>query len=134
VSLFVKICRRSLNFIKLCICNGSSLVRAAFNTAGTIHYLVITCICVYNYITVVLKTLLAVRLFAFFNEYASKLVNDYQLQTASFVRNIVLMREDTLELSNRVRLSRLELDQLIIIIIIISSLKMKCRMKMSEEI
>jgi len=36
----------------------------AFNTAGIIHYLAITCYFVQNFITVVLKTLLAVRLIA----------------------------------------------------------------------
>jgi len=34
----------------------------AFNTAGTIHYLAITYLFVHDYITVVLNTLLAVRL------------------------------------------------------------------------
>ena len=47
------------------------------------------------------------------NNYSFKLVTDYQLQTASFVRELVLLRESTLELSNRVNLSRLELDQLV---------------------
>jgi len=34
----------------------------AFNTAGIIHYLTITCYFVHDYITVVLNALLAVRL------------------------------------------------------------------------
>jgi len=39
---------------------------------------------------------------------------DYQLQTASFVCEIiVLIREGTIELPNRVSLSHLELDQLV---------------------
>jgi len=64
-----EICRRSLNCIKVCIRNGSSLVRTIANygiqyTVGIIHYLAITCYVVHNYITVVLKTLLAVRLIA----------------------------------------------------------------------
>jgi len=41
------------------------------------------------------------------------LFKDYQLQTASFVREIVLIREGTLELPNPVSLSRFELDQLV---------------------
>jgi len=51
----------------------------------------------------------------FVNNYTSKLVKDYQLQmqTASFVRGIVLITEGTLELPNRVSLSCLELDQLV---------------------
>jgi len=48
--------------------------------------------------------------FAFHHD---KLVKDYQLQTESFVREIVLIREGTLELPNRVSSSRLELDQLV---------------------
>jgi len=47
------------------------------------------------------------------NNYTSKLVENYQLQTASFAREIVLIREDTLELPNLVSLSSLELDQLV---------------------
>jgi len=47
------------------------------------------------------------------DNYTSKLVKDYQLQTASFVREIVLIAESTLELPNRGNLSRLELDQLV---------------------
>jgi len=40
------------------------------------------------------------------NNCTSKLFKDYQLQTASFVREIVLIREGTLELPNPVSLSR----------------------------
>jgi len=47
------------------------------------------------------------------NNYTSKLVTNYQLQTARFVREIVLIREGTLGLPNRASLSRLELDQLV---------------------
>jgi len=47
------------------------------------------------------------------NYYASKLVKNYQLQTASFVGEIVLIRKGTLELPNRASLSYLELDQLV---------------------
>jgi len=47
------------------------------------------------------------------NKYTSNLVKNYQLQTASFVREIVLIREGILELPNRVSLSRFELDQLV---------------------
>jgi len=50
------------------------------------------------------------------NNYTSKLVKNYQLQTASFVLEIVLIREITLELPNRASLSRLELDQLVHVI------------------
>jgi len=41
------------------------------------------------------------------DKYVTKLVKHYQLHTASFVREIVLIREDTLELPYRGRLSRL---------------------------
>jgi len=64
-------------------------------------------------IAVVLMTLLADRLNSLVNNYTFNLVRDYQLQTASFVIEIVLIREGSLELSNRVSLSRLELDQLV---------------------
>jgi len=42
-----------------------------------------------------------------------KLVKNYQLQTASVVREKVLVTDGILELSNRVSLSRLELDQFV---------------------
>jgi len=47
------------------------------------------------------------------NYCTSKLFKDCQLQTASFVREIVLIWEGTLELPNPVSLSRFELDQLV---------------------
>jgi len=68
----------------------------AFNTADIIHYLAITCYFMHNYITVVLNTLIAVQLIALLI-IICLLVKDYQLQTASFVREIVLIREGTLE-------------------------------------
>jgi len=42
-----------------------------------------------------------------------KLVRDNPLQIASFVRELVLIRGSTSELSNRVSLSRLKLYQLV---------------------
>jgi len=70
---------------------------------------------VHDYITVVLNTLLAVRLIVLLiiNNYTSKLVKNNQLQTASFVRELVLIIEGTLKLPNRASLSRLVLDQLV---------------------
>jgi hypothetical protein len=47
------------------------------------------------------------------DNYTFKSVKDYQLQTASFVRELVLLRDSTLELSNSVNLSRSEFDQLV---------------------
>jgi len=58
--------RRSLNVIKVCICNDSSLIRVIKNY-GIIHFFAITFYFDHIYtITVVLKTLLAVRLIALF--------------------------------------------------------------------
>jgi len=86
----------------------------AFNTAGIIPYLAITYYFVHDYITVVLNALLAVRLIVLLIILSwCKLVKNYQLQTASFVREIVLIKEGTLILPNCVSLSRLELDQLV---------------------
>jgi len=48
----------------------------------------------------------------------SKLVKDNQLQTTSFVHEIILIREGILELSNRVSLSRLEIIYIYILITI----------------
>jgi len=70
----------------------------AFNTAGIIHYLAITCRFVHNYITVVPKALLAEPVDHLVNNHTSKLVKDYHLQTASSVRELVLIRVSTLEL------------------------------------
>jgi len=47
------------------------------------------------------------------NNCTSKLFKDYQLQTARFVREIVLIRESTLELPNPLSLSRFKLDHLV---------------------
>jgi len=84
----------------------------AFNTAGIIHYMAITCYFVHDYIIVVLNTLLSGRLIVLLIIIRPKLVKNYQLQTASFVRETVLIREGSLELPNCASLSRLELDQL----------------------
>jgi len=61
----------------------------------------------------VLNTLLAVRLIVLLIIIRLSLLKNYQLQAASFVSEIVLIRERTIELPNRVSLSRIESDQLV---------------------
>jgi len=112
------ICRHTLNFIKVCIFNGSSLVRAVTNYGIQYgrhnSYVAMTCYFVHTYTTYCsAQYIISGSVNRLVNNYSSKLVKDYQLQTASFVREIILIREGTLELSNRVSLSRLELDQLV---------------------
>lgn len=115
--IFDEICRRSLNFIKVCICNGSSLVRAVTNYGiqygrhnSLLGHNLLFCAQLFNFSA---QDIVSVSVNRLVNNYSFKLVTDYQLQTASFVRELVLLRESTLELSNRVNLSRLELDQLV---------------------
>jgi len=89
----------------------------AFNTAGIIHYGAITCYFVHNYIAnCSAQEIISGSVKRLVINYTSKLVEDYQLQTASLVCEIVLIREGTLELSNRVSLSCLKLHQLVHII------------------
>jgi len=98
-----------------CICNGSSLVRAVTNYGiqygrhnSLLGHNLLFCTKLYNGSAQNIVSG-SVRLV---NNCLSKLFKDYQLQTASFVRERVLIREGTLELPNLVSLSRFELDQL----------------------
>jgi len=119
--LLDEIWRRSLNFIKACIYNSSSLVRAVTNYGiqygrhnSLLGHKLLFCARFYYYSAQNIISGLVNRLV---NNYTSKLVtNYYQLQTASFVREIVLIGEGTLELPNRVSLSRLELDHLVYVV------------------
>jgi len=111
------ICRRSLNCIKACIYNGSSLVRAVTNYGiqygrhnSLLGHNLLFCARLYNCSA---QCIISSSVNCFVNNYSSKLVTNNQLQTARFVREIVLIREGTLELPNRASLSRLELDQLV---------------------
>ena len=112
-----EICRRSLNFIKVCICNSSSLVRAVTNYG--IQYGRYNSLLGHNLLLCaqlndcIVQDIISGSVNRLVNNYTFKLVNDCQLQTASFVRELVLLRESTLELSNCVIFSRLELDQLV---------------------
>jgi len=116
--LLDEICRRSLcfklKFIEVYICNGSSLVRAVTNYGiqygrhnSLLGYNLLFCAQLYNSSA---QYIISGKVNRFVNYCMYKLVKDYQLQTASFVLEIVLIREGTLELSNRVSLSRLELE------------------------
>src|SRR5664279_4298157 len=112
-----EICRRSLNFIKVCICNSSSLVRAVTNYGiqygrynSLLGHNLLFCAQLYDCSA---QDIISGSVNRLVNNYTFKLVNDCQLQTASFVRELVLLRESTLELSNCVIFSRLELDQLV---------------------
>jgi len=109
-----EICRRSLNFIKTCICNNSSLVRAVTNYG--IHYgrynsilghNVLYCAQVYNSCV---QDIISGTVNSIVNNYVFSLIEDCQLQTACFVHELVLIRENALELTNNVHLSREELD------------------------
>ena len=118
--LFDEICRRALNFIKVCICNCSPLVRAVTNYG--IQYGRYNSILGHN-------ALFCAQLFdcsvqdivngsveRIVQKYVSQSVEDSQLQTASFVRELVFLREQSFELSNSLSLSRSELDYIIQVI------------------
>jgi len=109
--------RCSLNFNKVCIYNGSSLVRAVTNCGilygrhnSLLGHNLLFCARLYNCSA---QYIISGSVSRLVNNCTSKLVKNYQLQTASFIRKLVLIREGTLELPNRVSLSRLELDQLV---------------------
>jgi len=99
-SLLDEICRRSLNVINACIYNGSSLVRAVTNYGiqysrhiSLLGHNLLFCARFYNCSA---QCIIRCSVNRLVNNYTSKLVIDYQLQTASFVREMVLIREGTL--------------------------------------
>jgi len=115
-----EICRCFLHFITVSICNGSSLVHAITNYGiqygrnnSLLGHNLLFCAQLYNLIA---QDIIRGSVNCLVNNYTFKLVKVYQLHTASFVCQLILIRESTLELSNRVSLSRLESDQLVHVI------------------
>jgi len=100
-----------------CICNGSSLVRDVTNYG--IHYGRHNSLLGHNLLFCTklyycsAQDIISGSINRLVNNCTSTLFKDYQLQTASFVCEIVLIREGTLELPNPVSLSCFELDQLV---------------------
>jgi len=108
--LLDEICRRSLNFIKIYIFNGSSNYGIQYGRHNSLRgHDLLFCAQLYNCCA---QDIISGSVNCLVNNYTSKLVKDYQLQTASFVHEKVSIRETAEELSNSVSLSRLELDQL----------------------
>jgi len=80
----------------VCICNGSSLVRAVTNNGiqysrhnSLLGHNLLFCAQLYNFCA---QDIISGSVKRLVNSYTSKLVKDYQLQTASFLRKIVLIR------------------------------------------
>ena len=109
-----EICRRSLNFIKTCICNNSSLVRAVTNYGiqygrynSVLGHNVLYCAKIYKSCV---QDIISGSVNSIVNNYVLSLVADCQLQMACFVHELILIRDSVLELTNDVHLSRDELD------------------------
>jgi len=97
--LLDEICRRSLNFIESCIYNGSSLARAVANYGiqygrynSFLGHNLLFCTKLCNCSA---RDIISGSVNRIVDNYTSKLFKDYQLQTASFVSEIVLIREGT---------------------------------------
>jgi hypothetical protein len=118
--LFDEICRRALNFIKVCMCNCSPLVRAVTNYGiqygrynSTLGHNVLFCAQLYD---CTVQDIINGSVNSIVQTYVSHLVDDSQLRMASFVRELALLRERSLELSNNLLFSRSELDFLVQVI------------------
>ena len=112
-----EICRRTLNFIKICICNDSSLVRAVTHYGiyygrynSLLGHNLLFCAQKYN---CSVQDIISGSVNSIVNNFVFDLVEDYQLNTAFFVGELVSLRESTLKLSNDVHFCREELDQLV---------------------
>ena len=93
----------------MCICNASSLVRAVTNYGiqhGRQNLLLgqNLLFCAQLYISSA-QNIISGSVNRLVDNHTFKLVEDLQLRTASFVRELVLLRGSTCELSNRVNLS-----------------------------
>jgi hypothetical protein len=112
-----EICRRSLNFIKVCIGNTSSLVRAVTNYGiqyarynSLLGHNVLFCAKLYG---CSVRDIINGSVNRIVNNFVFNSVEDCQLQTASLVHELLLLRESALELSSNMILSRSELDWLV---------------------
>jgi hypothetical protein len=111
-----EICRRSLHFIKVCYNNDSSLVRAVTKYclqfgrhSSIIGHNLLFCLQLYK---CNIEDIINGRVNGIINNFVFKSFEDCQLQTACFVRELLLLRENTLLLPDT-NLSRDELEQLI---------------------
>lgn len=109
--------RRSLNFIKTCFSNDSPLVRAVAKYCimygrynSILGHNALFCAHLYD---CNIQDIIGSNVVSHINNYVHNLVEDYHLHMAHFVRELVSLREHTLELSNSVIWSRDELDKLI---------------------
>jgi hypothetical protein len=69
----------------------------AFNTTDIIHYLAINCYFCIQLCNCSAQNSISGSVKRLVNDYMFKLVEDYQFQTAGFVRELVLLMESTLE-------------------------------------
>jgi len=111
-----EICRRSLNFIKVCYNNDSSLVRAVTKYclhfgrhSSIIGHNLLFCLQLYECNS---DDIINGRVNGIINNFVFKSFEECQLQTACFVRELLLLRENSLFLPDT-NLSRDELEQLI---------------------
>jgi glycogen synthase len=106
-----------LNFIKSCIFNNSSLVRAVTNYSiqygrynSILGHNILHCARLYD---CSVQDIVNGTVNSIVNNYALSSIEDVQLQSACFVRELVQVRDNTLELSGGLHLSREELDELL---------------------
>jgi hypothetical protein len=118
LSLEDEICRRSLNFIRECLCNSSLLVNAIANFG--IHYGRYNSFlghnalfCAKKFNLNVCEMVSAVKVRRAVERYSMKIRVNQQLQEAGFLRELLLLRDDCLSLSNNVNFTRDELESII---------------------
>lgn len=111
-----EICRRSLNFIRECLCNRSRLVSAIANYGiyygrynSFLGHNAQFCINKYN---VNICDIVSGRenISHAVNTHFIETIEEYQIQTVNFLHELILLRDDDLYLSNNVRFSREEID------------------------
>ena len=118
--LFDEICSRSLSFIKSCLLHKSTLVSAVSNYAirygrynSFLGHNALFCVRRYNINIVDIGSTCFTNAKRIIHSYCNELIEDTQYQTACFVRELLLLRENVLILSNNIVFSYNDLEQLI---------------------
>ena len=118
--LFDEICSRSLSFIKSCLLHKSKLVSEVSNYAirygrynSFLGHNALFCVRRYNINIVDIGSTCFTNAKRIIHSYCNELIEDTQYQTACFVRELLLLRENVLILSNNIVFSYNDLEQLI---------------------
>jgi len=119
LSLEDKICRRSLNFIRECLCNSSRLVSAIANYGinygrcnSFLELNAMFCSSKFNVnISDICGGVVNVRRAV--DQYAERKVEEHKMQAADFLHELLFVHDNHLVLSNKVDFNREELHALI---------------------